>query len=496
MRERLKADPSEAMCKYIFAPAIEEENRRSFYNMADINMAHVLMLKKQHILDEDAAKVLLKALYQMAQDGPSCMEVHPEFEDYYFNVEQYMIAKVGKEIGGKLHTARSRNDLGSTLMRMNARDQLIRLIGMTITLRDSILRLAERYRDQVVTGYTHMQPAQPISLAYYLTAVSQALGRDIDRLKDAYQRMNESTLGACAFAGTSFPVDRQFTAEQLGFRGPMRNSMDAVASKDYLLEICGAFTILGSNLNRFATDLYFWSTDEFRYIEVDDSLAVCSSIMPQKKNPISIEHVKAKTSHLLAAFVSITTVLKGIPYCHNRDGGAESSHLFWDACSQMEAILAVLNETVVTIKVKCDKMKERANSNYSTVTELADELVKSEHLPFRTAHEIVAKIVRDCLDQGLTSMDITTEMLDSAAMRLTGKTFHWPQEKIRRVLDAEHSVRSRISYGAPSPQECAGMLAEQTAATQKAAAWLQAEKDRLCKTREALHGYVKEVALN
>lgn len=495
MRERLQAPPAEVMCKYLFRPSIEEENARSFYNMADINMAHVIMLERQGIIDANAAKTLLAAIFELRETGSSCLELDPECEDYYFNIERYIIQKLGKEIGGKMHTARSRNDLGSTLIRMNARDQLVKLIDMTITLRESMLKLAEKYPDQVLTGYTHMQPAQPISFAYYITAVTQALGRDIHRLQDAYKRMNQSTLGSCAFAGTSFAIDRHFTAEHLGFDAPMYNSMDAVASKDYLLEICAAMTILGSNINRFATDLYFWSTDEFGYIEVDDSLAVCSSIMPQKKNPISIEHVKAKTGHLLGAFTSIAMTLKGIPYCHNRDGGAESGHLFWDACSQMEAILAVLNETIVTIKIKCDKMDKKANSNFSTVTELADELVKSEQLPFRTAHEIVAKIVRDCLENGLTSADISSEMLDNASVYFTGKVFQWPEEKIRRVLDAGNSVSNRGSYGGPSPQECRAMMAKQTEENRVARIWLQEQMDSRKDAQKRLHDQVRKMAL-
>ena len=496
MRERLKSAPADVMCDYIFMPAIQEENDRSFYNMAALNMSHVLMLKKQNIIDKTSANALLKALYEMTQLGPSCLSIAPECEDYYFNIERYIIQKVGKEIGGKMHTARSRNDLGSTLIRMNVRDRLYDLIGMAITLRGSIIKMAERYPDQVVTGYTHMQPAQPITLAYYLAAVSQALGRDISRLQDAYCRMNECPLGSCAFAGTSFPIDRHFTAAGLGFNGPMRNSMDAVASRDYLLEICAPFTFLGPPLNRFATDPYFWSTDEFSYIEVDDSLAVCSSIMPQKKNPISLEHVKAKTSHLLGAFVSITMALKGIPYCHNRDGGAESSHLFWDACKQMEAILAVMNETVVTTKIKCDIMTKRANSNYSTVTELADELVKSEHMPFRTAHEIVANVVLKCLDLGLTSLDITPEILDASAIEISGKEFHWSDEKLRQVLDAENSVHHRTSFGGPSRQNCDPMLAVQRSETQELRPWLQAQERQTTDARETLFAQVRESALD
>ncbi len=480
MRERLKAEPAEVICKYLFGPFIAEDNVRSFYNMADINLAHVIMLVDQRIIDRESGVCLLKVLGEMRKAGPSCLDVHPEYEDYYFNVEQYVIGKVGGLIGGKMHTARSRNDLGSTLARMNARDSLVKIIDMALQLQSVLLNLAEEHTETVFTGYTHMQPAQPITFAYYLLAVAQALGRDCKRMLDAADRMNFGTLGSCAFAGTSFDVNRDQTAAFLGFDGPMFNAMDAVASKDYLMEIAACFTMLGSTLNRFANDLYIWSTDEFGYIEVDDSLAVCSSIMPQKKNPITFEHVKAKSAHLLGAFVSITTTLKGIPYTHVRDGSSECLHLFWDACYQTEAMLALLTQTIATMKINGDAMYIRVNANYCTITELADELVKTEGLPFRTAHGIVSIIASNSLEKGLTSAEIDVKMLDEAGEAVIGRTFGWTNEKLSRILDARRSVDTRISFGSPSPIQCGAMI--------------KALRDDLAKDNERFSSFGEKIA--
>ncbi len=458
MRGRIKADLAPEMTKYITGPGIMADNERSFYNMADINRAHVLMLVEENIISKDVGAELLKALNKMRQEGSAVLEMHPEYEDYYFNIEKIIIARVGMEIGGKMHTARSRNDLGSTMLRMNVRDTLMKIIPMVYELEKVLLHMAEENKDTVLTGYTHMQPAQPISLAYYLIAMAEAMERDIQRLQDALFRMNYCTLGSCAFAGTSFPVNRFSTAKRLGFTGPIHNAMDAVAARDYLQEITAAYTILATDMSRLCADFYYWCTDEFAYFEMDDSFAVCSSIMPQKKNPIPFEHVRGKCAHMLAAFTSITTVLKGIAFGHNRDVGGEAPHLYWDACEQMEASLAVLTGALRTIKVRKDRMEYRVNANFCTVTELADELAKKEELPFRVAHEIVAEVVANRIENGKTCLDIDPEVLDEFSVKYAGRKLDWDKEYLRNILDARRSVLNKSSYGACSIQECSAMI--------------------------------------
>lgn len=458
MRGRIKADLAPEMAKYITEPGILADNERSFYNMVDINRAHVLMLVEESIISKETGIELLKTLNKMREEGSAALEMHAEYEDYYFNIEKILISRVGMDIGGKMHTARSRNDLGSTMLRMNVRDSLVKLIPMVYELENVLLRIADENKETVMTGYTHMQPAQPISLAYYLTAVAEALERDIQRLQSALERMNYCTLGSCAFAGTSFPVNRFSVAKYLGFFGPMHSAMDAVASRDYLQEITAAYTILATDMSRLCADFYYWCTDEFAYFEMDDSFAVCSSIMPQKKNPTPFEHVRGKCAHMLAAFTSITTVLKGIAFGHNRDVGGEAPHLYWDACEQMEASLAVLTGALRTIKVRKDRMEYHVNANFCTVTELADELTKKEKMPFRVAHEIVAEIVADRIEKGKTCLDIDTAVLDEFSEKYVGRKLKWENEYLHSILDAHRSVMNKSSYGACSAQECDAMI--------------------------------------
>lgn len=458
MRERLKADPSATFSKYISLKQLEKDNERSFKNMSLLNAAHVLMLEKQQIINTESAKLILKAIVDLNEKGPTALDLNPNYEDYYYNVEYYLSQKLGAEIGGKLHTARSRNDLHGTILRMNVRDELLKFFPNLNNLRSTLLTKAQEFKETVFTGYTHMQPAQPITLGFYFASIAQALERDFDRLGSAYKRTNYSPLGACAFAGTSFQIDRQFTSELLGFDGPIVNALDAIASRDFILEILSSFVILSSTLNRFVHDLYYWCTDEFGYIELDDSLCVTSSIMPQKKNPAVLEYIKAKSSHELSAFVDAVSCMKGVAFGHNRDIGGESVHHFWDALFEMEAMLVLLNEVLLSIKVKTDALKERADSNYCTVTELADELVRSEGISFRVAHEIVGHVVMDNIDAGLSCKYLSSEKLDAASLIFCNRKFGWSEKRIRKILDSVASVENRISEGSPSPFECNKMI--------------------------------------
>lgn len=461
MRERLKSQPDQIICDYLTTPALVEESKRSFYNMIDINLSHVMMLYKQKILTKQDAKVLLQAIIDLRSKGVNTIELDPLKEDFYFNVEAYIIEKVGIEIGGKMHTARSRNDILSTITRLNVRDCVLPMLKKVLELRGLLLKLAEENKEVVVTGYTHMQPAQPISLGYYFLAIGQAIERDFARWISAYGRLNLSTLGSGAFAGTGFKIDRKYVADALGFDDPLENNMDAVVSRDYVLEYASNFAIFGSTISRFATDLYYWASDEFSIVEVEDSIATCSSIMPQKKNPITLEHLRAKPSHLVAAYVSIFTTLKGIAYGHCRDVGSETIHLFWEAANETDVILELVNLTLKKIKFKVEGLKKRADENFSTVTELADAIVNKEDLSFREAHEIVGHIVGECVEAGLTPQDIDSRMLKDASIAIVEKCIEWSDGYIKEVLDSRKSVNGKNNYGGPSAKQCDEMIGRQ-----------------------------------
>ncbi len=486
MRERLKSKPDAVLCTYLSQPSIEADSKRNFYNMVDINLSHVLMLLKQDIIEVQDAQKILDTLLDLRSKGVSVIELDPEKEDFYFNLESYLINKVGLSVGGKMHTARSRNDILSTITRMAVRDAVVPLLEKLNVARKCLLQLADANKGQVLTGYTHMQPAQPISLGFYLLAISQALERDFDRLEAAFSRLNVSALGGGAFAGTSFPIDREYVAGLLGFDAPIENNMDAVVARDYLLEYAADFATLGNTISRFATDLYYWATDEFGYVVVDDSIAICSSIMPQKKNPVTLEHLRAKSSHLEAAYVSIFTVLKGIAFGHCRDGGSESHHLFWDAVNEMNTILELLILTLNKVSFKMDKAKDRADSNFSTVTELADAIVKEEGVSFREAHEIVGHIVGVCVESGLRATDINPKMLDDASEQFISRKLGWSQDHLNSVLDSRNSVNGKTDFGGPNIEECLKMIRRQTDKLQKDCArineirqQLQVSQDRL-----------------
>lgn len=486
MRERFKAEPAEVVCKYLFRPAIMDDNRRSFKNMSDINIAHALMLDREKIIPHEDAQKLLQGLLRLEEKGPEALTLDPKLEDYYFNIEQNLIADIGIDIAGRLHTGRSRNDLQSTLVRMNIRDEVARLIPLVFELRKKIIKLADENKETVLTGYTHMQPAQPISLSYYFCAIAEAIERDYQRIFAAFNRMNYSTLGGGAFAGTSFPIDREFTARKLGFNGPVYSALDGVASRDYVLELTGVFAILGSTINRFANDLYIWTTDEFGYIEVDDSVAACSSIMPQKKNPITLEHIRAKTSHLLSGFVSVFGTLKGAHFGHSREV-SETFTMFWESARQLEIILELLNATLETLKVKKEGMEDKARKNFCVVTEIADELVKTENIPFRVAHKIVGNLVRMCLDAGLDSSQITTALVNEATKEVTGKETSWSEEHATEVLSPSGSIHGKLSMGGPSPKECGIMTGRLSSGLDKDRAEFQEKISHFAKEREALH---------
>ena len=279
------------------------------------------------------------------------------------------------------------------MTRMAARNELSSLIDTLSELRGVLLGLAEEHVDTVMPGYTHLQPAQPTTLGHYLASVSLALERDADRLLEVHPRLNLNPLGACAFAGTGFPIDREMTARLLGFDGAVASTLDAVASRDYVPEILSALAATGVTLSRLAQDLYLWCSDEWATVEVADEVAITSSIMPQKKNPITLEHIKAGAAHLTGALVASLTVQKSVNFMHCMDMSHETVTPLWEAMAHAEGMIHLTRRTVSGLQVDGGLMARRAAEDFSTATELADSLVRDNDLPFRVAHGIVANVV-------------------------------------------------------------------------------------------------------
>ena len=454
MRGRLAERPAPVILEYIYQRRLKRDEATLPY-LTEANLAHVIMLAKTGILQESDAKALLKVLMHIDEQGKGLFDLDAELEGLYYNYERYLIETLGPRTGGKLHTGRSRNDLGATTSRMKVRHLVLKLLHQIIQFRSSLLHTAEKHLDTVMTGYTHLQPAQPITLAHYLTAIEQALQRDTARMLQTFENTNRSCLGAGALAGTGFPIDRQMTADLLGFDGFIENTLDAVGSRDYLLQLFSNLAILAITLSRFAQDLYVWYTYEFGVIGLPDRLGGTSSIMPQKKNPIIMETSKGGLSHVLGGLISALGAMKNTNYTNVVDVNSESFHFLNDSAYQIEAVLALLQAAFENMEVRKDRAYEMASANFSTVTELADTLVREKDYSFREAHHIIGVIVRKAVEKGLIATQITSEFMDRVMVAEGGTPIGLSEDKVRQALDPKENVTVRAHDGGPAPSAVA-----------------------------------------
>ena len=494
MRERLHADPSDEIIQYIYRPRLFEDIEQDFKMMMKVNQAHVVMLIRQSIIQQEAGSTILKALLSLSEAGYKALTLDPRKEDLHYNLEAYLIQQLGPEIGGQLHTGRSRNDLYATTQRMKVRDAVNHLIQMAISVRESLIETAGKHIDTIMTGYTHLQPAQPITFAHYLSGVSDAFRRDTHRLSSTYPRLNLSPLGAGALAATGFPIDRLLTADLLGFDGLMENSIDAVASRDYIPEILSALSLVAVTLSRLNQDFHTWYTNEYSYIDITDEIAGTSSIMPQKKNPSPLEHVKAKAGHIIGILISSLTCLKGTHFMHSREAGTESMALFKEAVKQAEAMMALSRAVIHGLIVNKERMRRQVSENFCTVTELADTLVREFGFSFRVAHEIVGTLVKETLDKGIrTSGAITAEMLNDVIFRLTGRSVLINEDIFSAAMDPVKNVHKKSITGGPAPEEVKRMLTRGDNELKEDRKVLESRKKSLSEADRKLEDSVQEM---
>ncbi|CAM3488737.1 Argininosuccinate lyase [Bordetella sputigena] len=448
---RLKQPLADEVIQYIFLPRLNREFFANFEMLNEINLAHLWMLHDRGILDDETAVTLARALLRMQADGPDAVELDPAREEAYFNYEAHLIKLVGQDVGGRLHTARSRNDIGATIDRIRARGFAVRIGKALIGVARAAVSQAGRYAHYVMPGYTHMQAAQPITYGYYLSALVDAWSRDIDRVLQALHRADASPLGACALAGTSFPIDRHATSALLGFSRPMDNALDGVASRDFALELSAALSIMMITCSRMVQDFYIWSTPEFGYLSFPDSVASTSSIMPQKKNPAVLEFLRGKTGHLIGLTTAAFSTVKSTHFTHSGDSSRESTRTCWEACEEALKALELVRLLVEQVEPDQARMAARAARDFSTVTDLADLLVREANTSFRDAHHIIGAVVRDALERALPAGDITPAMICAAAERQLGRSISLQEDAIRACLDPIRNVAARLSYGGPAP---------------------------------------------
>ena len=407
------------------------------------SMAHAKMLGARGIISQPDVDAILEGLRSILEDVEAGkVEFTAENEDIHMNVEALLTQRIG-DAGKRLHTARSRNDQVALDFRMYVRSHIPVIVDQLLHLESVLCEQAKKYQTAVMPGYTHLQRAQPISLAQHLMAYANMFSRDVTRLEDCAKRLNECPLGSGALAGTTYPIDRRQTARTLEFDAPMSNSLDGVSDRDYALELMSALSILMMHLSRFSEEIVLWCSWEFKFIELDDAYATGSSIMPQKKNPDVAELVRGKTGRVYGDLMSLLTTMKGLPLAYNKDMQEDKEPVF-DAIDTAELCLPVFTAMIDTMTVRTDNMRKAAGRGFINATDCADYLTK-KGLPFRDAYTVTGKLVADCAAKGKTLEELTIEELKTVSDLF--------EEDVYEALNLENCMALRSSYGGPAVSE-------------------------------------------
>jgi argininosuccinate lyase len=458
LRERVKAPPAQSLVDSYYVSAVEAGIKYQFEPEMLIHLAHALMLERQGIVQQGDIARIIKTLLELRESGPAALKIDYLQEDLYSYVESSIVKKLGREVGGRLHTARSRNDLHTTSWRLALRSRLLDLIENLILIRETTLRLADEHSKTVMPGYTHTQHAQPISFGYYLLTVADLLSRDYERVRHAFDHCNCSPLGAGALSTTGFPIDRDFVRDLLGFPKLVEVAYDAVSCRDDAHEAVAAVAVLMTGLSRLATDLQTWNTMEYGMIELADEYSSVSSIMPQKKNPHAMEHIKASAAHVIGALTAALACSKNTSLADVHDGVTALNLPVVDAVDRTNKVLHVMDGVLQTATVHPARMLHLAEIGFGTATELADVIVRETGLSFRMAHNIVGTVVRETIEAGRTALTITSADLDRASETLFGKRLGIDSEIIKKSLDPTENIRLRTVTGGPAPDAVHEML--------------------------------------
>lgn len=413
------------------------------------SIAHVTMLGKQGILTNEEAQDIIKTLKEIQSEVENgTLEISSEYEDIHSFVEATLIDRLG-DTGKKLHTGRSRNDQVALDMRLYTRQEVMATDALLEELLNVLLRIMEENTETIMPGFTHLQKAQPITLAHHMGAYFEMFKRDRQRLRDIFERMNYCPLGSGALAGTTYPLDRDYTAELMGFYGPTLNSMDGVSDRDYLIEFLSALSTIMMHLSRFSEEVIIWNSNEYQFVEIDDAYSTGSSIMPQKKNPDIAELVRGKTGRVYGALVSLLTTMKGIPLAYNKDM-QEDKELSFDAMDTAKGCIALFTGMLDTMKFNQEVMRNSSKNGFTNATDAADYLV-NHGVPFRDAHGIVGQIVLYCIDKNMAIDDMSLEELKAISPVF--------EEDIYDAISMETCVNKRLTIGAPGKEAMEKVIA-------------------------------------
>ena len=415
-------------------------DQKFFHQDIEGSIAHTVMLAKQKILTEEEKDAIVKGLTGIREDvDAGKLQITSAYEDIHSFVEANLIDRIG-DAGKKLHTGRSRNDQVALDMKLYTRDEISNVDDLLKDLLAELLIIMKENTETYMPGFTHLQKAQPITLAHHMGAYFEMFKRDRSRMADIYKRMNYCPLGSGALAGTTYPLDREYTASLLGFEGPTLNSMDSVADRDYLIEFLSALSTIMMHLSRFSEEIIIWNSNEYKFIEIDDAYSTGSSIMPQKKNPDIAELVRGKTGRVYGALMSLLTTMKGIPLAYNKDM-QEDKELTFDAIDTVKDCLALFTGMIRTMKFNKDIMEKSAMHGFTNATDAADYLVK-HGVPFRDAHSIIGHLVLTCIEKGKAIDEMSIEELKEIS-----DVF---EPDVYDAISLKTCVEKRLTIGAPS----------------------------------------------
>ncbi len=450
-----------------------------------INYAHLVMLADRGIVSAADAKAIRDGLDAISTEDVRDLKYDGTYEDLFFYVERLVVEKCGDDIAGRLHTARSRNDIDMTMYRMRQREFILGLLRATLDLRRTLLEVAGRHLTTIFAAHTHTQRAQPTTVAHYLLAVVEQLERDADRLKAAYDRTNCSPLGSCAITGTGFPIDRQLTSDLLGFRTPTGNTYGSIATVDYLLESTSATSVLLAGLGRFVQDLLLWCTAEFNYVRFGDGFVQSSSIMPQKRTPVAIEHARAIGSKALGQAQAILTSVHNTPFGDIVDTEDDLQPLVFSMFRDATRAVKLVAAAMASAEFDAARLEARAADGWTTLTEFADTLVRDHGLPFRTAHQIAAKLVS--ARQMNAGTPLSTLVAD-ASRDLLGAPLQYSEEQLADILSPKHFVDVRATPGGPAPAVTATAVADSRRRVDADQSWWTHATDALTGAERQLAG--------
>jgi len=485
---RLSRPPSEQFMRHYHVPGLAREKRQLKDHMA-VDLAHTVMLVEQGILARDQGATILKALMEFRDLPPDAFPIDPLRGSFLLQVEAFLSQRIGEDTAGRMHTGRSRIDMGATVRRRYKRGRMLDTMESLLRLQGAVMGQAKRHTRTIMPGYTHMQHAQPWVFGHYLLSFCTKFREDFQRMVECYARVNLNPLGAVGLSGTSWPLNRQRTTELLGFSGLVENSKLGREAY-YAAEAIAALSYVMCDLNDLATDFHVWSTTEFGLVESDDAYCGTSSIFPQKKNPNSLETIKRAGG---AAVTWLATALATYRAEGTGDQAMRGLPMIDDAFNTTEGMCDLGTGVVETLIVHKDRMRELVANSWSTSSNLADVIVREAGLSFRQTHHVVARLVRICLAEKVLPSQVTSAILNRAAQETIGKDLPMQESALRDALNPDVFVRTRVTVGSVAPNEVDRMLAAEQQGLEQATAWLSAERQRISDAARMLDDAVRQI---